>query len=102
MSIGNCAENTARANILVLLLDASCDYCEIELGVALCYSFTWRNESMEEKEIREILFKVNAEFREAFDRHQKLDKQLVQFQSRSYMTEEDERKEKEIKKTSFN
>jgi uncharacterized protein YdcH (DUF465 family) len=55
--------------------------------------------SMEEEEIKEILLKENVEFREIFVQHQKLEKELSQFQSKSYWTEEDRWKEKQLKKS---
>jgi uncharacterized protein YdcH (DUF465 family) len=53
---------------------------------------------MEEKEIKERLLKENKEFRNAFDQHKKLEKKLSKFQARSYLTEEEKLKEKQLKK----
>jgi len=53
---------------------------------------------MEEKEIKERLLKENQEFRNAFDQHQKLEKKLAKLQSKSYLTEEEKLKEKQLKK----
>lgn len=54
---------------------------------------------MEENEIKKILLKENAEFRKTFDRHQKLEKELGQFQSKSYLSDEEKWKEKQLKKS---
>jgi uncharacterized protein YdcH (DUF465 family) len=59
----------------------------------------WRSTSMEEKEIKEHLLKENQEFRKAFDQHKKLEKKLDQYQIKSFLTEEDEWKEKQLKKS---
>ncbi len=53
---------------------------------------------MEEKEIKERLLKENKEFRNAFDQHKKLERKLSKFQARSYLTEEEKLKEKQLKK----
>lgn len=53
---------------------------------------------MEEKEIKERLLKENEEFRNAFDQHMKLEKKLTKFQAKSYLTEEEKLKEKQLKK----
>jgi hypothetical protein len=54
---------------------------------------------MEENEIKKILLKENAEFRKTFDRHQELEKELGQFQSKSYLSDEEKWKEKQLKKS---
>lgn len=53
---------------------------------------------MEEKKIKEVLLKDSQEFRKVFEQHRKLDYQLARFQSKSYLSEEDKWKEKQIKK----
>jgi uncharacterized protein YdcH (DUF465 family) len=53
---------------------------------------------MEEKEIKERLLNENQEFRKAFDQHQKWEKQLSQFHTKNYLTEEEKWNEKQIKK----
>jgi uncharacterized protein YdcH (DUF465 family) len=54
---------------------------------------------MEEKIIRERLLKENKEFRKAFDQHQKLEKKLSKLHAKSYLTEDDKWKERQLKKT---
>lgn len=53
---------------------------------------------MEEKAIKELLLKENKEFRKAFDQHQKLEKKLSKFYVKSYLSEEEKLKEKQLKK----
>ena len=53
---------------------------------------------MEEKEIKELLLKDNKEFKKAFELHQKYEKDLEKFKGKSYLTEAEVLKEKELKK----
>ena len=53
---------------------------------------------MEEEEIKELLLKQSPEFRRTFDLHQKLEKKLSRFQAKTYLTEEEKLKEKQLKK----
>jgi uncharacterized protein YdcH (DUF465 family) len=53
---------------------------------------------MEESKIKENLLENNPEFRKAFDQHQKLEKKLAKFQSKSYLTDNEKIKEKQLKK----
>ena len=53
---------------------------------------------MEEEEIKQHLLEKSQEFRKAFDLHKTLEKKLVRFQSKSYLTEKDRWEEKQIKK----
>ena len=53
---------------------------------------------MDEQEIKERLLKENKEFREAFEQHRKLENRLFKFQSKSYLTDEEKLKEKQLKK----
>jgi uncharacterized protein YdcH (DUF465 family) len=53
---------------------------------------------MEEQEIKERLLKENREFRTAFKQHQKLENILSKFRAKSYLTEAEKVKEKQLKK----
>jgi uncharacterized protein YdcH (DUF465 family) len=53
---------------------------------------------MEEKEIKERLLEESKEFRNAFDKHMKLEKKLTKFQAKNYLTEEEKLEEKQLKK----
>ena len=53
---------------------------------------------MEEDKIKEQLLKESEEFREAYEEHQKHEKELRNIGRKSYLTEEDQIKEKNIKK----
>ncbi len=53
---------------------------------------------MEEQEIKKRLLKENKEFREAFEKHRKLENRLSKFQSKGYLTDEEKLKEKQLKK----
>ena len=53
---------------------------------------------MEEKEIRERLLEESQEFRKAFDQHQKLEKKLYKLHAKTYLTEEEKWKERQLKK----
>ncbi len=53
---------------------------------------------MEEQEIKKRLLKENKEFQEAFKQHQKLEKMLSKFQAKSYLSEAERMKEKQLKK----
>jgi len=53
---------------------------------------------MEEMRIKEILLKENKEFRKAFEQHQKLEKKLVKFQSKNFLSDEEKWEERQLKK----
>jgi uncharacterized protein YdcH (DUF465 family) len=53
---------------------------------------------MGEKELKEFLIKENKEFREAYDRHQKCEKELDQLKKKDFQTDQDRLKERELKK----
>ncbi|MBN1271795.1 MAG: DUF465 domain-containing protein [Candidatus Aminicenantes bacterium] len=53
---------------------------------------------MEEDKIKERLLKENEEFRKAYEEHQKHEKALRIIGKKPYLTEEDQIKEKNIKK----
>lgn len=52
---------------------------------------------MREKEIKERLLKENKEFLKAYKQHQKLERQLSRFQTKSFLTEEEKVEEKRLK-----
>jgi uncharacterized protein YdcH (DUF465 family) len=52
---------------------------------------------MEEMKIKELLIKENKEFRKAFDQHQKLEKKLVKFRSKNYLSDEEKWEERQLK-----
>ena len=53
---------------------------------------------MEESKIKENLLEKNEEFRKAFDQHKKLEEKLTKLNSKSYLTEDEKLKVKQIKK----
>ncbi len=53
---------------------------------------------MEEMKIKELLLKENKEFRKAFNQHQKLEKKLVKFQSKNFLSDEEKWEERQLKK----
>lgn len=53
---------------------------------------------MQEKELKELLLKESEEFREANRLHQEYEKKLEKFRNKSFLTEEEKLKEKELKK----
>lgn len=53
---------------------------------------------MEEMKIKELLLKENEEFRKAFNQHQKLEKKLVKFQSKDFLSDEEKWQEIQLKK----
>lgn len=53
---------------------------------------------MEEMKIKDLLLKENKEFRKAFDQHQKLEKKLVKFQSKNFLSDEEKWEERQLKK----
>ena len=53
---------------------------------------------MEEKELKELLLKENEEFRKAYREHQQHEKKLEKLKKKSFLTEEEKLKEKELKK----
>jgi len=71
---------------------------EIEIGSALCYSLLVEENVMEEKEIKELLLKDNEEFRKTFEQHQQFEKRLDKLKAKSFLTNEEELEEKELKK----
>jgi len=53
---------------------------------------------MQEKELREIMLKESEEFKKLYRQHQKFEKELERFKDKSFLTEEEKLKEKELKK----
>jgi uncharacterized protein YdcH (DUF465 family) len=53
---------------------------------------------MEEKKIKELLLKQNEEFRKAFDQHKKLEKKLVKFQTKNFLSEQEKVEERQLNK----
>jgi len=53
---------------------------------------------MEEKEIKEILMKRNKDFRKAAEIHSDCEKKLNELKKKHYLSNEDQIKEKELKK----
>ncbi len=53
---------------------------------------------MKEKDLKERLKQENEEFRKAAELHQKYEKDLMNFQKKKFMTDEEKLQEKEIKK----
>jgi uncharacterized protein YdcH (DUF465 family) len=53
---------------------------------------------IQEKELREIMLRENEEFKKLHKQHQKLEKELEKFMDKSFLTEEEKLKEKELKK----
>jgi len=53
---------------------------------------------MEEKELKKLMLKKSEEFRKVHKQHQKYEKELEKFKGKSFLTEEEKLKEKELKK----
>ncbi len=53
---------------------------------------------MDEKALKELLLKENAEFRKLHDDHQTCEKRLESLQRKSYLNEEEKIEERELKK----
>lgn len=53
---------------------------------------------MEEKLLRERMLDENKEFKKLYLQHQKYEKELEKFKDKSFLTEEEKLKEKELKK----
>ncbi|UCC39126.1 MAG: hypothetical protein JSV96_15170 [Candidatus Aminicenantes bacterium] len=53
---------------------------------------------MEEKELKELMLEKNEEFRKVYKQHQKFEKDLEKFKEKSFLTEDEKLKEKELKK----
>jgi len=53
---------------------------------------------MQEKELREVMLRENDEFKKLHQQHQKYEKELEKFKDKSYLTEDEKLKEKELKK----
>ena len=53
---------------------------------------------IQEKELREIMLRENEEFKKLHIQHQKLEKELEKFKDKSFLTENEKLKEKELKK----
>lgn len=53
---------------------------------------------MEEKELKELLMRESEEFKEAYGRHQKCEKELDQLKKKDFLTDKDRIKERELKK----
>jgi uncharacterized protein YdcH (DUF465 family) len=53
---------------------------------------------MDEKQLKQLLLKENQEFRRLYEEHQSYEKKLEKFKSKSFLTEEEELEERELKK----
>lgn len=53
---------------------------------------------MREKELRETMLRKSEEFKKLHRQHQKFDKELEKFKDKSFLTEDEKLKEKEMKK----
>ena len=53
---------------------------------------------MEEKDLRELMLKENEEFRKLYGQHQKHEKELEKLKEKSFLTEDEKIREKELKK----
>ncbi|MFB0564904.1 MAG: DUF465 domain-containing protein [Candidatus Aminicenantaceae bacterium] len=53
---------------------------------------------MEEKELREIMLKESEEFKKIQQQHQEYEKELERLSAKTYLSEEDKLREKELKK----
>jgi len=53
---------------------------------------------MQEKELREIMLRESEEFKKLHRQHQKFEKELEKFKDKSFLTEDEKLKEKELKK----
>jgi hypothetical protein len=53
---------------------------------------------MDEKSLKELLLRVNEEFRKAYEEHQGYESALEQIRKKPYLSEEETLQEKELKK----
>jgi len=53
---------------------------------------------MEEKKLRELLLRENKEFKNLYRQHQKYEKELEKLKGKSFLTDNEKLKEKELKK----
>jgi uncharacterized protein YdcH (DUF465 family) len=53
---------------------------------------------MDEKELRELMLRESEEFKNLHKQHQKFEKELEKFKSKSFLTEDEKIKERELKK----
>jgi hypothetical protein len=53
---------------------------------------------MDEKELKELMLKRNQEFKKLYEEHQSYEKKLENFKNKSFLTEEEELEERELKK----
>ena len=53
---------------------------------------------MDEKELKQRLSRENPEFKKALDLHQQYEQRLQELSDKGYMTDEEEREQKELKK----
>jgi uncharacterized protein YdcH (DUF465 family) len=53
---------------------------------------------MDEKELKELLIRENPEFRKLHKQHQLLEKKLVKYGKKSFLTDREKVEEKELKK----
>ncbi len=53
---------------------------------------------IQEKELREIMLKESQEFKKLHLQHQKLEKELEKYKEKSFLTEGEKLKERELKK----
>lgn len=64
----------------------------------MIFFYGWRFTWMEEKELKKILVQENKQFREVFELHQKYDNELEKLRVKSYLSEDDKLKIRELKK----
>jgi len=53
---------------------------------------------MDEKELRGLMLRESEEFKNLHKQHQKFEKELEKFKSKSFLTEDEKIKERELKK----
>ncbi len=53
---------------------------------------------MDEKELKQRLSRENLEFKKALDLHQQCEQRLQELSDKGYMTDDEEREQKELKK----
>jgi len=53
---------------------------------------------MDEKELRELMLRESEEFKNLHKQHQKFEKELEKFKRKSFLTEDEKIKERELKK----
>ena len=93
-----------KVNCLILkcsifLFAAACNRILLRLkSYTHCAILFLEKKRMDEKEIREILFKKNGDFRKAALLHKEYEKMLDGLRKKSCLSNEDELKEKELKK----